>query len=44
MHEDPEPTEEERDQPPERIEEEDSMSAPGHDTPGLPEDTRGSDA
>jgi hypothetical protein len=33
VHDDPEPTEEEHEQAPERIPEEESMSAPGHDDP-----------
>jgi len=44
MHEQAEPTEEEQDQSPERIEEEDAMSAPGHENPGPPEDEEGSEA
>ncbi len=33
MHEQPAPTEEEHEQVPERVEEEDAMSAPGHENP-----------
>ena len=33
MHDQPEPTEEEQEQAPERVPEEDAMSAPGHDDP-----------
>jgi hypothetical protein len=33
VHDQPEPTEEEQEQPPERIEEEDAKSAPGHEDP-----------
>ena len=40
MHDQPEPTEEEHEQVPERVEEEDAKSAPGHEDPGQvqPED------
>jgi hypothetical protein len=33
MHEQPEPTEEEQEQVPERLEEEDAMRGPGHEDP-----------
>ncbi|HKG44737.1 MAG TPA: hypothetical protein VKB10_10895 [Gaiellaceae bacterium] len=33
MHDNPEPTEEEREQAPERVPEEDAMSGQGHDDP-----------
>lgn len=33
MHDNPEPTEQEHDQTPERVPEEDAMSAPGHEDP-----------
>lgn len=33
MHDDPEPTDEEHEQAPERVPEEEAMSAPGHEDP-----------
>ena len=38
MHDQPEPTEEEQEQVPERLHEEDAMRAPGHEDPPRPDD------
>ena len=38
MHEQPEPTEREQEQAPERLDEEDAMRGPGHENPHAAED------
>ncbi len=44
MHQQPEPTEEEQEQVPERQQEEDAMRYPGHDDPELPAEPPPDDA